>query len=370
LAKHIHIVALNIPYPPDYGGIIDAFYRIEALHALDIKIHLHCFEYGRKHSEELARLCHSVTYYKRKKGLFYYARLTPYVVATRVSDELLKNLSQDDYPILFEGLHTTIYLNHPKLKGRTTIVRAHNIEHQYYQTLAKLEHNPLKKLFFLTEAFKLKRFEKVLHHATHVMSVSLSEHEYFQHQYGNSVFIPSSHPYKKVESLPGKGHFILYHGDLSVNENQQISKFLIESVFSKTEYSCVIAGKNPPSWLQELAQTSPNVQMVASPDKDAMQSLLREAHIHLLPVMQNNGLKLKLLLALYAGRHCLVNRNMIGGTSLAPLCQVAETAEEMVSEINRLMALPFTEEMAEMRTQFLYANYSNETNARKLIDLL
>ena len=43
--KHLHIISFDIPYPPNYGGVIDVYYKIRTLHKLGIKIHLHCFEY-------------------------------------------------------------------------------------------------------------------------------------------------------------------------------------------------------------------------------------------------------------------------------------------------------------------------------------
>ena len=55
--KHLHIISFDIPYPPDYGGVVDVFYKIKALSLLGIKIHLHCFEYGRKHAAVLNELC-------------------------------------------------------------------------------------------------------------------------------------------------------------------------------------------------------------------------------------------------------------------------------------------------------------------------
>jgi hypothetical protein len=367
---NLNIIALNNPYPPDYGGVIDAYYRIEALHQLGVKIHLHCFEYGRCPSTELERLCSKVTYYPRSKGFRYQLSAIPYIVATRVSDELVRNLEQNDYPIFFEGLHTTFCIQYPQFANRLKIVRAHNIEHRYYRTLAKLETNVLHKLFFLAEAVKLKYYEKVLKHADYVLCVSHLEHDYVTQKYHNSVFVPSSHPFNKVESVAGKGDYILYHGDLSVNENITIASFLITNVFSKVSYPCIIAGKNPSAKLLQLAGQHANVRIEANPDNTSMQQLIRDAHIHLLPVMQNNGLKLKLLLALYAGRFCMVNRPMVEGTFLEPLCIITETAAEMIDNIHQFMQQPFTDEMAEDRKKALLDHYNNEANARRILDLL
>ncbi|HMX05330.1 MAG TPA: hypothetical protein PKE14_11715, partial [Chitinophagales bacterium] len=64
-SKHLHIISFNVPYPPDYGGVIDVFNKIKALHAEGIKIHLHCFEYGRNEAPELNAFCEHVYYYPR-----------------------------------------------------------------------------------------------------------------------------------------------------------------------------------------------------------------------------------------------------------------------------------------------------------------
>ena len=62
--NHLHIIAFDVPYPANYGGVIDVFYRVKALSEAGVKVHLHCFEYGRGEQEILKR-CHEVKYYKR-----------------------------------------------------------------------------------------------------------------------------------------------------------------------------------------------------------------------------------------------------------------------------------------------------------------
>ncbi|HET8963521.1 MAG TPA: mannosyltransferase, partial [Chitinophagales bacterium] len=139
MSDSLHIISFNVPYPPDYGGVIDVYYKIKALHAAGVKIHLHTFIYGRKESIELESLCTSVKYYKRKpmwQGIF---TNKPMIVDSRRSSALLQNLLKDNYPILFEGLHACYYLNDSKLSKRLKLVRMHNNEAEYYFSLAKRE---------------------------------------------------------------------------------------------------------------------------------------------------------------------------------------------------------------------------------------
>ncbi len=101
-----------------------------------------------------------------------------------------------------------------------------------------------------------------------------------------------------------------------------------------------------------------------------MDKLIRNAHINVIPTMAANGLKLKLLISLYCGRHCVVNSTTINGSGLYSLCHIADTEEKLVQKINSLMGKPFTEEMIEERRKILIKNHDNKVNARRLITLL
>ena len=43
--KHLHVISFDVPVPANYGGVIDVYYKLKALHLQGVKIHLHCFEY-------------------------------------------------------------------------------------------------------------------------------------------------------------------------------------------------------------------------------------------------------------------------------------------------------------------------------------
>jgi hypothetical protein len=367
---NLHIITLNIPYPPDYGGMIDSFYRLRSLNSLGVRIHLHCFEYGRPRSAELESICETTRYYARKSGLLHQFSLTPYIVSTRESKILLDNLIKDNYPILFDGLHSTCYLNHPALKGRKKLVRLHNIEHRYYNSLSDNESLQYRKAYYLLESAKLKRYEKILEKADHVLPISDSDHEYFNTKYHNSVYTAPFHPFAELKSKAGKGEYILYHGDLSVKENSMVSDSLISNVFSKIPYQCVIAGKDPPESIMTHASCFSNIKVISNPDNDQMMNLIVNAQINLLPILSTNGFKLKLLMALYAGRHCMVNSLVEEYASIKNFCHIANSKEEMVNKIHLLMVKPYTEMMIRERQKILYEKFDPENNAKKIIELV
>jgi hypothetical protein len=365
--KHLHVISFNVPYPPDYGGIIDVFYKIKALHDLGIKIHLHCFNYGRDESEELAKICETVNYYPRKKFFQAIYSKVPYIVGSRQSDELLSNLTADDYPILFEGLHTCFYLTHPALKNKLKAVRMHNVEWDYYRSLKESESNYLIKFYFHYESKKLKKFEDELKFADKIFAISKSDYEYLRLSYETISYVSAFHNNVDVTSQTGKGNFILYQGDLSTAENNQAAMFIVKKIAEGMPFDFIIAGKNPTSALKKEIQNVSNVKLVENPPFEKMAGLMREAHINLLMTFQNTGIKLKLLNSLYRGRYVVVNGKMVNNTGLETLCIIEDNPNATKRMLSELMKLDFTEHEIEKRNRILSAGFSNRSNALKLV---
>jgi hypothetical protein len=363
---HLHIISFDVPWPANYGGVIDVFYKMKALHALGVKIHLHSYEYGRKPAPELEAITEEVSYYPRRVAKSNLFKRQPYIVASRNSSELLENLLKDDYPILFEGLHSCYYLSAPELAGRTKIVRAHNVEHEYYNKLGEAERNIFKRYYFMNEAQKLERFENELSYATAIAAISPAEHQHFQSLYGNTFYLPAFHAQNHVTSLEGSGEYALYHGNLSVAENDQAAIYLVKQVFSRISIPLVIAGNDPSKELKDLVLQYPHVSLRRNVSVPQIEQLVSEAHINVLPTFQGTGIKLKLLNALYNGRHCIVNNTMVEGTGLEELTIVADKAEEMAIQIESTMKEAFTKPMIAHRQNVLQEKFSVEKSALML----
>jgi len=370
MTKTLHIVSFNIPYPADYGGVIDVFYKIKALKESGAEIILHCFEYGRKSSDKLNELCKEVHYYKRPKNFHYAFKNIPFIVATRNSSRLKENLLKDNFPILFEGLHSTLLLPELNSNNRRLVVRTHNIEHEYYEGLACAETKYFKKIFFNSESKKLKKYESVLVNASHIAAISPADQQYFNSKYGHSTLIPAFHPYKTVDIKEGHGEYVLFHGDLSVSDNVKSVLFLINDVFASLNIPFVIAGKNPDKKILEAAKLLQNLKIIANPDDEEMNNLLSNAQINILTTYQNSGIKLKLLAALYRGRHCLVNKNMIENTGLENLCVVSITGLEFQNQVKELFNISFDMGEISRRKLILEDVFSTKKNAIKLLEII
>ena len=368
--NHIHIVSFDIPCPANYGGVIDVFFKLKALVERGFKVHMHCFEYGREHSPRVEAICESVDYYKRDTSFGKAFGKLPYIVTSRISEQLIQNLIKDDYPILLEGLHSCGVLLDSRMKGRRIFVRTHNVEHEYYKYLAETEKNLRKKLFLRMESNKLRRFESVLSKATGILAISNNDYEYFKQSYDNVYLIPAYAGFDKVDVLEGQGDYVLYHGKLDISENYNAAEFLIREVFKGLDIKLKIAGMNPPHHLVKCAESEPNIELIENPEDDDLQELIRNAQINILVTAQSTGLKLKLLNALFNGRYCVVNDKMVEGLDINDLCIVANTGNEIKTVVSDLMTKPFVEEQVEIRKSRMDAFYNPSHATDRLVELL
>lgn len=366
----VNLVTFDIPYPSDYGGVIDVFYKIKELKRAGINIILHCFHKSRKPEKKLEALCEEVYYYQRNT-LFGHFSTLPYIVSSRSSPELLKNLCINDFPIFFEGLHTTYYLNHPLLTNRKKIVRLHNIEHHYYHNLFLSEKNILKKAFFKLESSRLRKYINILQYADHLFSISPSDHKFFSTTFPeikNELLGPFC-PFQEVRSKTGLGEYILYHANLSVPENIKTARFIIERIAGKVNYLIVLAGKNPGMDLIKLAQVK-KVKIIPNPSDADLIELIGNAQVNLVYSLFNSGLKLKLLSCLYNGRFCLANPIPVRDTFAEKLCVIAESEEEMVKKLNMLCSQEFQTSDLAYRKTILDESYNLQKETNKIIKSL
>jgi hypothetical protein len=362
-----------VPFPADYGGAIDVFYKLKALNDRGIKIILHAFEYGNRiPSKELEKYCEKVFYYKRSFHLGKFINKLPFIVCSRKNEELLKNLKAIDAPIFFEGLHTTFYLNHPDLKNRFKMVRIHNIEHEYYKHLSINEEKPLKKRFFKQESKKLKQYEKVLQHAQVLFAISKTEQAYYKKHFKiNTVdYLPAFHPFEFNFNFIKCNKYILYHGNLSVSENIKAVEWILKNIAPKIKHPIIIAGKNPSDNLKREISNYQNVELNANPTFSEMEQLVKNAHIHLLITHQSTGIKLKLLAALFSGKHCLVNDDMVKGTGLENLCEIGNEPAEFIKKINILMEREICKIDLMKIKDILQKKFNNTINVIKILNSL
>lgn len=370
--RHLHIVCLDVPYPVDYGGVFDLFHKIRSLHQAGVKVHLHCFEYGRGPQPALHDYCEEVHYYPRCEGHKGFSHRLPYIVCSRSSSELLNRLLEDDHPILLEGIHCTYLLNDRRFDGRKIVLRLHNVEYRYYRQLYESERSLFKKLYYLHESNLLHQYERRIAGKVRILAVSFKDQERYRTEFGAADIdtIPVFLPFEQVKSREGTGCFCLYHGNLSVSENEQVVIWLLKKVFADMDSPFIISGKNPSAKLSRFIRQYPHVCLIPNPSEEELQDLIAKAQVNVLPSFNCTGVKLKLLNALFNGRHCIVNPDAVEGTGLQDTCHVANCAEDVRRLLGELSARPFAPEEIVARKQLLEGLYDQKANLEKLIQAI
>lgn len=372
MSPHIHIICFDIPYPPSYGGAIDVFYRIKALHDKGVRITLHCYyKEDKGDTSPLEALCEQVYYYPRKTTIWQQFSWHPYSVESRNAPDLLTRLLQDNSPILFEGLVSCALMAHPALSNRKKFFRECNVEHEYYRALGKASSSVWKKCFFYIEALRLKYFERCLVHADGIMTLAHQDEMHFKTRYPSveTLYIPCFHAYDKVTaSFEQADPYILYHGNLSVAENHKAAMHIVQHLAPHIPYPIIIAGYKPQDSLRKAIARNDRITLIDSPDTPTMNRLIRDAQVHLLITFQSTGIKLKLLNVLYTGKHVVVNPPMLVGTDLSSLCHVGHTDEELIALCNSLMQDPFRPSDSEKRQEVLEHSYNNLSSAQRIVE--
>lgn len=370
--RHLHIVCPTVPWPADHGGAIDMLCKIEALYQQGIKIHLHYFCDNQPGTpNELNRYCESIHVYERKKGPVNFSFQLPAVVSSRINEELINNLNKDIYPILLECIRCTGILSKLDLTCRNVVVRIHNDGYQYYKSLAKSCNQIFRKLYLRRESRLLKKYQQHLPAEPSYACIDQHETDLFQKEYQlrRSFFLPAFTSNTEVNGQGGVGNFCLYHGNLSVPENEKAAIWLLTKVFNDINIPFVIAGKDPGEKLKKLASFYSSTCLIPNPSATEINDLINKAHINVLPSFSYKRPELKLIHALHHGRHSLVNGNAVEGTYVETACHNGKNANAFKSIILQLYHRPFEEEEIVLRKK-IFANQNKKQQTTLLIDRL
>lgn len=369
LNRKLHILCFTVPYPVDYGGVVDLFYMLPALHKAGIRIHLHCFDYGRGKQDNLLSYCEKVDYYSRNSGHKGISSRLPYIVASRNNEQLLAHLLADDAPILMHGIHCSFLLTDKRFRDRNCHIRLHNTEFIYYHHLALHTTSLLKKLYFEIESRLLKKFEQQFASRASIIAVAEQDILVYQQKFSSTRIrhLPVFLPEWTVSGAEGMGNYCLYHGDLQVASNEKAATLLLTKVFNKIHIPLVIAGRNPSDKLIALAHKHPHTCIVANPSDAEMEDMIARAHIHILPMLVPTGIQLKWLHALYKGRHVVTLSDNILQHPLAAAGYNATSLADLASLVTQLYHQPYTRAEQIGREKLLQEIFNADRQAQRLI---
>lgn len=351
--KKIHVVSFDVPFPPDYGGVLDVYLRAKGLKKLGYSVILHCYEYGRGRGHDFSEVADEIYYYNRKNGVKSALSSLPYIVKSRNSEELLGRLLSDDQPILLEGQHCTFWIDELIKHHRKVAVRMHNIEWQYYRDLAKDAKTTSERLFFRLEARKLRKQELKLKKVP-LLCISKSDQQYYRNLGFQTAHLPVTINPDLILTPLEAAPFALYHGNLSVPENREaIEKLIQENKRQPFDLPIVIAGKNPGTALIQKIEAQ-GWTCIPNPDDPELNDLMRSCSLHLLIGFKSSGVKLKVIRALLSGKPCIATKEMTGTSGLENYCEIWDPVLPLADTIQKVAVedQPVTNRIAALEAEF------------------
>lgn len=354
--KKLHFISMDVPFPPNYGGIIDVFYKLKAFHQLGAKIYLHVFGFKNEELNDLKIYAEEVYFYPINQNPFYIFNQKPISVQSRNGQLLFENLQKNSAPIFFESLKTTSVLNVFQLDNYPKFLRLHNIEQNYFGGLAKSETNLFKRFLFRQEAKKYNRYEQILNHFDQIFTISKAEQNYIYSKYQKGNFVPVFHGNEDFKNLKGKGKYALYHGDLRAADNCKVVEFLIE-VFKEIDFPLIIASSTKEKWVKSKIGEVKHVKFIHLIDYKHLQELFADAHINVAWSFQESGTKLKVVNALFNSRFSVINDKVIDDEKISDLCIKVKTKSELILAINQLKEQSFE---ASESYKLVLENYLND----------
>ena len=116
--------------------------------------------------------------------------------------------------------------------------------------------------------------------------------------------------------------------------------------------------------------SSENALKIAPDPFEEIIELIKDAQINFLPTFQPTGIKLKLLAALFNGRFCMANSQMVANTGLEKYCIVEDDLDRIINNLENYFIKDFNQTEFNFRKQIESSEFSNSYNCTKLIDLI
>lgn len=227
------------------------------------------------------------------------------------------------------------------------LVSTHNVESEIWARRARQEPNPIAKLFFRTQEWKMRWFERrVLRHVSAATAVTKSDVKTLRSWGVKSVtLVPNGVEPEAYSNSPeaGSEDEILFLASLDWYPNIDALDYFVRDMFPLLR-SCwpnvklMIVGRRPNESLKKRLSEVPSVNFVG--EVKSVRAYLDRAAVVIVPLRIGGGSRLKILEALAAGK--AVVSTSIGAEGLELVSGehliVADAPSDFVVSIKELLA--------------------------------
>jgi hypothetical protein len=381
MQRTLNIVSGNLPCPNTLGDGQQTYWLLEALSAAGIEIHLYTFTESdsttdansdTKIGAELSKMCSSVKTYPINQGHRNFSISAPYATGKFQNQQLLKDLSSDQHPILIEGMGPCGLALSSALDHRKIWVRLLTFAPRYFSYLQERSNAPLKKLFYQREAILSNKILKQINQRVSWIVTSVADKQNLDNLFlGGDIEIlaPFTPLNRSITSKTGLGNYCLFQGNLSDAATHKTASWLLTHVFHNLKVPFVITGNNPSPTLVTLAHSQPHTCIVGNPSGTERQDMIEKAQIIIQPSFIKQGADEALLEGIKKGRHCLTNTKTTSST-LGACYHQGSSANAFQEIIIQLYHHPFSEQEIETRKQLIAAEKTNDILAKECATII
>ncbi len=357
----------RVPFPPNDGGTVGVYQALMGLVDLGIAVTFFSLNPSRNYTDineakELEKIAHheiypiqtDITILGALKNLiqnksYHISRFYHQSIADKLATLLQKN----NYDIIhFDGLQITIYLDTVRRHSQgKCVMRAANVEHKIWESLAQNSTNILKKWYLKTAAQQLKTYElETIKKLDGLITVSIEDKEFFK-QSGFNKPIHIAYTGFDITQLPAVTNVenCIYHiGAMDWMPNIEGMRWFMKEVWpivhsKKTNYILHLAGKNMGEEFYQYhnLNVENHGQVINALDFVANKSTL------IVPLFSGSGMRVKTVEAMAMGKTII-------GTEMA--------AQGLPPEVKQYMIIVNSaQEFAEKI--IYYANNLDEANS-------
>ena len=385
-----------LPYPLDNGGKINTYTKVAALkkggHTVDLVSFKETQNDVSEYEEHMRQYCEGVyQIYLRlttAENKLYMARMALQSLASCYSfgvykykskgmKQLLRELSsKHEYGCIYYD-HLQMYIYEPFIKKlwpqAKEIIDEHNCETVIMQRNADVSVNPIKKVFLMVEARKLKRFEnESIRKADETIVLSEADKIALEKQMGGpfpSIIIPNrvaeTSKIKKTNEQASDKLRIMFVGTMTWEPNNSGILWFMDNVYRKIlesnqKVELYIVGKNPSSQVIELAKTLQNVTVTGY--VDSVDPYYEMCDLMVVPLFVGSGQRIKIIEAF--SRKMPVVSTTIGAEGLVyqdgQSIFIANQPEEFVNAIEKCKEFEIRRTMADNARKNYDLHYSTE----------
>lgn len=372
MQRSLNIISGHIPCSSTLGDAQQTFWLLEALSAAGIQVHLYTFRESdptidKNTNPQLTKICSSIKSYPIQKGHRNFSFSAPYATSKYLNPQLIKDLKENNFPVLIEGMGSCGLALSTELKHRKIWVRLLTYAPNYFRYLQERSNASLKKLFYQREAvLSTKILKKINQHVNWIVTSEADKKILDDLFLGSNIQIldPFTTSNKIITSKTGLGNYCLFQGNLSDAATHKTARWLLTHVFHNLKVPFVITGNNPSPSLVALAHRQPHTCIVANPSSSERQDMIEKAQIIIQPSFIKQGADEALIEGIKNGRHCLTNTKSTS-SSLGACYHQGASANAFQEIIIQLYHHPFSEEEIETRKRLIATEKTNEVLANE-----